>query len=357
MSTRERRSRASASSSSEDDDDESSIEDSMNKNYIATTSNKEHNHNQYSFDELPSEDSCGEDSDDDDDFDSDDISSGDGGGSSSSSSVPSDDDSESKITENSNREDTNGSEYGHHVDAVKEEFSFAHHRLDSKRNRGVKREYSSTINNKDRRNYMNNPPPPPPTAYGKDICEASPNNRAKCKECRLPIKKGDTRVGKWTYLPQYTKYQYQYYHERCVTEKFKAALNLPDPKIKQDRNRDIATRQDLRKTLRSLRMAFARQMDVAPYYIFNDKTLDDITVRLPQTKNELLACYGIAEKRYQNFGSTILHITAQYARSNDDESSNDNDGTIIGVTKTFSCQEIVNRKFRHAEENGYIIKI
>jgi len=126
-----------ASSSSEDDDDESSIEQSINsKNHIATTSNKEHN--PVSFDELPSEDSCLEDSDDDDDSDSDDESGGGGGGGSSSSSVPSDDDSESNATEDSNREVADGSEYGHHVEAVEEEISLAH-RLDSKRNRGVVR--------------------------------------------------------------------------------------------------------------------------------------------------------------------------------------------------------------------------
>ena len=46
--------------------------------------------------------------------------------------------------------------------------------------------------------------------------------------------------------------------------------------------------------------------------IFTNKTLDDITVRLPQTKTDLVACYGIKEKKYQSFGSAILAITRQY---------------------------------------------
>ena len=33
------------------------------------------------------------------------------------------------------------------------------------------------------------------------------------------------------------------------------------------------------------------------------------------------------------------------------------DVSAIAVAETLSCDEIVNRKFRHAEENGYIIEL
>ena len=93
---------------------------------------------------------------------------------------------------------------------------------------------------------------------------------------------------------------------------------------------------------------------------------------LPQTKTELVACYGIKEKKYQSFGSAILAITkqyhawhnnptnSQYYRSAGDGSSYSNvpdDGSMIALAGTLTCDEIVNRKFRHAEENGYIIEL
>ena len=212
------------------------------------------------------------------------------------------------------------------------------------------------------------------TVYGKDVLERSKNSRSKCKVCRLKILKGTTRIGKWTYVQNYNKSQYYYYHEQCVPNTFKKDLKLIDPAIQDDRNRIITSRNDLRERLRELRGAFARRLDVAHYFIFENKTLDDITFRLPQTKLELVACCGIKEKRYQNFGSAILAITRQYhapSHTNTHASSHhdcsaakgrigstiNDDVSVIAVAETLSCDEIVNRKFRHAEENGYIIEL
>jgi len=113
-----------------------------------------------------------------------------------------------------------------------------------------------------------------------------------------------------------------------------------------------------------MRLAFARRLDMPAYYIFCDATLDSITVRLPRTKSELLLCYGIKEKRYRNFGKAILAITRSYNTtqtmrhsSYSKRSNAGDDDDTIQVTGTLSIEDIVSKKFREAEENGYLIEL
>ena len=196
------------------------------------------------------------------------------------------------------------------------------------------------------------------TGFGEDKWEVAPNGMSKCKTCHHKIQKGDSRIGKWTYYQEYNKYQYAYYHQGCVSTAFKASLQLPDPKVAANRQRLLFQRRHLREQLRQLRLAFARRLALPPYCIFNDNTLDDITVRLPENKADLCACYGIKEKKYQNFGSSILAITTRYdTKSGQHFSVDSEDNDAVIPDETLSCEAIVEQQFQHAKENGYVIAI
>jgi len=71
-------------------------------------------------------------------------------------------------------------------------------------------------------------------------------------------------------------------------------------------------RGDLREALRRLRMFFAERLNVSLYCIFDNTTLDEIVYKLPKTKQDLLDCRGIAEKRFRNFGPAILQVVDRY---------------------------------------------
>ena len=60
--------------------------------------------------------------------------------------------------------------------------------------------------------------------------------------------------------------------------------------------------------LRSWRRNLADEMNVPPYVIFGDKTMFDIAVKKPMSRDELLDCYGIGESKAEKFGETILRI-------------------------------------------------
>jgi hypothetical protein len=90
---------------------------------------------------------------------------------------------------------------------------------------------------------------------------------------------------------------------------------------------------------------------------------------MPYNKEELMKCHGIAEKRYMNFGSEILHVVKNYRRTKSREQSSAqailasltvggvSAGDEVVVGETLSCLELVNRKFQDAKENGYVISI
>lgn len=213
------------------------------------------------------------------------------------------------------------------------------------------------------------------TPHGKDIWEASPNRLATCKGCREKIQKGQQRIGKWTHNEHFHRWYHVYYHAECASDELKAGLHLKDTR-NEDAKRQalLQTRKDLRKSLRMLRFSFSQRLHVEPYMIFNDVTLDDIIVKLPTTKSELVNCNGIKEKKFRSFGSAILEVTKAYSRKENrtgngprninamlssssnlkrDESDNDD----VEVLGTLNCEEIVERAVKLAAANGQIIEL
>lgn len=57
----------------------------------------------------------------------------------------------------------------------------------------------------------------------------------------------------------------------------------------------------------------AAREGVELYRVFSNATLEEILRRLPQTKEELLEIRGIAEKKIQKYGKSILEITSENA--------------------------------------------
>ena len=60
--------------------------------------------------------------------------------------------------------------------------------------------------------------------------------------------------------------------------------------------------------LKNWRKRKADDMNVPPYIIFGDKTMNDIAAKKPKNKQELLAVYGMGNVKVENFGNSILRI-------------------------------------------------
>ena len=60
--------------------------------------------------------------------------------------------------------------------------------------------------------------------------------------------------------------------------------------------------------LRTLRTKIATQEGIPPYIIFSDKTLKDLSTKVPQSKDEMLEIYGIGEVKYNRYGDEFLEV-------------------------------------------------
>lgn len=69
---------------------------------------------------------------------------------------------------------------------------------------------------------------------------------------------------------------------------------------------------DLFDELRRVRLALAKEEGVPPYLIFSDKTLVDLCVKLPFTKEEMLTVTGVGEYKYEKYGARFQTAIRQF---------------------------------------------
>jgi len=67
----------------------------------------------------------------------------------------------------------------------------------------------------------------------------------------------------------------------------------------------------LRESLRTWRLAKARQMGIPPYTLFWDRTLDELCHKRPKTPEDLLSIWGIGEQKRRMFGKELLAVISE----------------------------------------------
>lgn len=64
--------------------------------------------------------------------------------------------------------------------------------------------------------------------------------------------------------------------------------------------------RSLFEKLRTLRLEIARSEKVPPYIVFSDKTLSQMCILRPKTKEEMLLVSGVGEMKYAKYGERFL---------------------------------------------------
>ena len=62
--------------------------------------------------------------------------------------------------------------------------------------------------------------------------------------------------------------------------------------------------------LRELRLEIAREENMPPYIVFNDKTLIDMSAKVPASKEEMLEVSGVGENKFKKYGDKFLKAIA-----------------------------------------------
>jgi ATP-dependent DNA helicase RecQ len=100
----------------------------------------------------------------------------------------------------------------------------------------------------------------------------------------------------------------------------KPPLKLRAPSARRARTRKAARQQAasvipaadqaLFEALRSKRVELAREQGVPPYVIFHDKTLIELAVRRPVTREDMAVTPGIGEAKLERYGAAFLAVIA-----------------------------------------------
>lgn len=143
----------------------------------------------------------------------------------------------------------------------------------------------------------------------------------------------------------------RYYEDKAVK-----ASKIP-AKVK---SKDALTNTgyDLFEKLRTLRLEIAREEAMPPYIIFNDKTLIQMCLLLPQSKREMLNVSGVGEAKYDKYGERFIAEIEKFIEENDKPISyvdiSENPQQVIQNDKTKKKKKI-KVKFYLTEEqaNGF----
>ena len=79
----------------------------------------------------------------------------------------------------------------------------------------------------------------------------------------------------------------------------------------------IAFDDVLLKQLKDLRKKISKKHQIRPFAVFQDSSLDDMTMQYPTTVKELTNVFGVGEGKAQKFGKEFVDFIAQYVKDND----------------------------------------
>lgn len=74
---------------------------------------------------------------------------------------------------------------------------------------------------------------------------------------------------------------------------------------------------NLLKLLRDLRKREAKKMEVPPFVVFQDPSLDDMALKYPINSEELLNIHGVGEGKAKKYGKPFLDLISNYVEEND----------------------------------------
>lgn len=72
---------------------------------------------------------------------------------------------------------------------------------------------------------------------------------------------------------------------------------------------------ELFEKLRDLRLQIARERGIPPYLVAADRTLYEMCIRLPFEKQEMLAVFGMGERKYEQYGEQFVDAVRAFAGS------------------------------------------
>ena len=134
----------------------------------------------------------------------------------------------------------------------------------------------------------------------------------------------------------------------------------PDKEIKKSfaKKTDELTRAgyNLFEVLRQLRLTIAKEEAMPPYIIFSDKTLIEMSIKIPRDKEHMMRISGVGNRKYDKYGERFIEAISTYLDSNPGMvtsiSVEETDDSQDGKEKTGSKRVEYNRKMNKPDGAG-----
>ena len=112
--------------------------------------------------------------------------------------------------------------------------------------------------------------------------------------------------------------------QRTVVLKKRKAAEHPETAAassRKTRNSDLLNSRGLElfERLRSLRIKIAKEEGMPPYIIFSDKTLVDLCIRAPKSREEMLKVSGVGEHKFQRYGQAFLEEIREFTQGKEEK--------------------------------------
>lgn len=75
--------------------------------------------------------------------------------------------------------------------------------------------------------------------------------------------------------------------------------------------------ETLLKMLKDLRLSISRKINLPPFVIFNDTSLEDMSIHYPITFDELKNCQGVGEGKAKRYGKEFIELISKYVTENE----------------------------------------
>ena len=147
----------------------------------------------------------------------------------------------------------------------------------------------------------------------------------------------------------------------------RAKIQATEPK----KNKRETAEEELFELLRELRRSIAKKLEIPPYIVFNDKTLDEMTQNMPITEEQMKKITGVGDKKFASYGQQFIDEITKFIKSRDTKETKFSGSTQqvtfahyrqgapvaqIARERELSPQTIYNHLIQLYEE-GYDIKI
>jgi ATP-dependent DNA helicase RecQ len=87
--------------------------------------------------------------------------------------------------------------------------------------------------------------------------------------------------------------------------------------ITNTKSNAVAADEKLVKILKELRKKVANQQGVPPFAVFQDPSIDDMTLKYPINLEELAKVHGVGEGKARKFGKEFIQVIEKYVEENE----------------------------------------